>query len=483
MDLMSEETGRWYYLVVDTHGIRPRSGPSYQSAKMKHGHFTEGTVVEIDRRASYGLTRWLRLDSSGGWVFDVSPKNNKVRMVEVEVLTGEWRYQALLGDIMVMPRPSVLSGYTPHCGGRPPLGDAEIVTVNRRIRPLNSKGSFLELADGGYVLDYYNGRHLLKRQYCAVMEEQADRIMACDEKPRLNVNSSPALMTSGLVAASAEATEDVDEGERGSWTYVVIDPKGICMRSKPTYNKSCKVSAKLEEGDLVQVDERRLGENTTFLHITSPQGWAFDTQPGIGTKRRRMSEVQKEEGQWFYRVIASNGVTMRSRCSMSESCKVGKVRQQGSFLEIVERVIIGRMTFGRLKDATEWAHDSGNTQRAIEGPLDVEKKESTWASVRIPGGIHLLTDPIDKSWAVTKMYLLQSAKVQVSLIWMGRWAFVSKPGGMEGWLPTESLEVDANEAQPRGVDRRPLEPMALSRMSSLESTKTQPRHSQARDNE
>merc|ERR1719476_1169578 len=86
-----EERGIWHYLVVDPHGIRARLEPRYSRGTKNNDtyfRYREGTIVTIERRRRGGWTKWL--SCSEGWLFDVSPKDKSVRMLEVDVAHGDW---------------------------------------------------------------------------------------------------------------------------------------------------------------------------------------------------------------------------------------------------------------------------------------------------------------------------------------------------------------------------------------------------------
>merc|ERR1719498_1760795 len=88
-----------------------------------------------------------------------------------------------------------------------------------------------------------------------------------------------------------------ETSEYGDWTYIIVDPKGLCPRNAPTYDKASKVDRRVEEGEIVRVSERRVAEGTTFLKISSPPGWIFDTQPSNKARVRAM-EVNIDRGNF-----------------------------------------------------------------------------------------------------------------------------------------------------------------------------------------
>merc|ERR1712224_774303 len=105
-----------------------------------------------------------------------------------------------------------------------------------------------------------------------------------------------------------------ENDEIGEWMYIVVDPKGIALRSEPSYNKderprnSC--ATKLREGELVRVVERRpLAHSTTCWLRLAEGGWCVDIHVGPkGDSQDCLLEVQVEEHNRVYRVIAKKGV-------------------------------------------------------------------------------------------------------------------------------------------------------------------------------
>jgi len=465
-DYEKEEFGTWHYLVVDKAGIRPREESSYSkdSKRTDLHRIKEGTLVEISHRRRSGWTWWLEL-KSGGWLFDVSPKDKEVRLVEVEVLTGEWQYQ-VGGEISpIFAKPSM------HLAARQAmqtvrfLDPQEVVTVRERMRPVNGKGSFLRLADGrGFVLDFVRGRQALQRWQPEGPCSEATAASSGEPTPRGTSPRSPRRIAAARpprahAQGANGAREELGEPEIGEWTYVVLDPKGVCLRGSATYDKAQKLPARVEEGELVKVIERRIGCGTTFLRLESPEGWGLDAQPGLINKRQRMMEVTVDYGTWFYRIVASDGIAMRSRCSFSADAKAGKGPSEGAIVTVTKRVQVGDTMFLRAKGESGWIFDvNKNGRRVAEGPLDLEVLSDTTATVTAAGGIYLRSVPSTASTAATKMLLLEGARVQVEqrirldgMHGVSEWSFVTmKAGGrMEGWV--SSAELDLKQGKPSCV--------------------------------
>lgn len=439
-DVMQEEVGEWRYLVVDTSGIRPREDASYSGDTKgkgddKRGRLQEGTIVTIDKRRTAGWTTWLGLASGDGWVFDVSPKDKKVRMVEAEVTSGDFQYIAghEMVPIISLPSPQQAAKAGRAFRHKKIISPGQTVDVLKRIRPVMMKGTFLMLADGsGWTVDHMEGRQVM--QLCGCPE-------GSDALPG---SAGPA-----LAPLDGASVRDAERGaaEFGTWDYVVVDPKGQTLRSEPTYDPKSKIAARVEDGEVVSVTERRPGDGTTFLRLASPQGWVFDCQPG-SKARVRMTPVTVERGHWFYAVSAQNGIALRNRCSFSEDSKVGTGPCRGTLVPIVERMKVGETTFLHMEAGGHWIFDRKGGRQLMDGPLAVETPpKGTMGVVQADSGITLLLSPTAQRSAVTRMMLLPGARVHVLSLceaegrWWGR---VSKGGqsSMEGWLATSNLQID-----------------------------------------
>lgn len=439
-----EETGHWYYLVVDAKGIRPRNDANYSKENKSQHRHAQGCIVEVERRRKSGWTTFLGL-KIGGWVFDVSPKDASVRMTEVEVCRGIWTYEVCsYQQLTLLPHPA--ADPKKHCKAKG-LQPKEVFQVHNRVRPVSGKGSYLELADGrGWVLDYADGHKTV-----AYWSEEGT------SKEDFCVTSCDSPTTNALGA-------ELGSPELGEWEYVVLDPKGLSLRSQPTYDSKFKISRRIEEGEIVVAHERRCGDGTTFLRLACPQGWVFDRQPGKDS-RIRMMEAQLERGSWHYRVIADNGIAVRSRCSFSEATKCGKGPLKGAVIEVSLRVQVGSTTFLQMKANSDqgdqedgrWIFDSKAGRKVLEGPLDVQvAAPGTKAIAKPETGVLLRSAPTTLSWAETKKRLLQGAKVEVLKTLVNpagtekqtapqRWAYISKsggPGGIEGWMYLDELTIE-----------------------------------------
>lgn len=366
-------------------------------------------------------------------------------MVEVECVKGDWSYEATsdMTAVIGSVSPLLISRFA--SGAAKPascLKLGEVVQISERVRPLTGKGSFLKLADGrGYVVDFMDGKQMMRR---SISNPQSD------STPERSPESSPPLSASPSlndVKPTASSTE------YGDWMYIIVDPKGVCPRHAPTYDKACKTDRRVEEGELVRVSERKEGKGTTFLKISSPPGWIFDTQPTDKARARAM-EVNIERGRFPYRIVAEKGVALRSRCSFADGCKVGRGPEKGAFVDVKERVRIGETTFLKIQCGLQsgWVFDKKNKRNLVEelGPKEFKEMDMEGnvneSACGGQNGVHLRAGPTSERWAQTKMFLLSNARVQVTksaTLENKEWLQVSMPGrGMEGWLPAEAITLD-----------------------------------------
>jgi len=355
--LEQEEAGAWQYLVVDPRNLLQRdsldeyceSAPDCTPLKCAPD-LEMGQVVTVYRRRRQGWVNWLAVKDFTSdrrpclaWFGDVSPDSDRTQhLVEVEVQTGSWAYEAISEQAVIHPRPAThtCSGSTSnrplHC-----LGHGEVVLVTERIQPFDDERAFLKLGDGrGWVSDYVNGNRLLQ-------------------------------------ATSKVAREAVENGE---WSYIVVDPKGICPRNEATYDKAAKIKRRIEEGEVLRVTQRKVADGTAFLKIGSPAGWVFDVQPG-DQSRIRMRMVSVEQGMWSYQVQAERGVALRMRCSFSDSAKAGHGPNKGDIVRVKERVRCGENTFLRLADGSGWVFDrkQGRQMLDLVGPKDTLESPKSYS--------------------------------------------------------------------------------------------------------
>jgi len=410
---------------------------------------------------------------------------------------GEWRYQVVLDEGVAMMKKPLLgsprksSKGSIHAPALPGSNKAaatlefrEVVVINERIRPFNSKGSFLRLADGrGYVLDFSQGRHNLQRMDLGPgmdmlddarspaapfvdipvsnsAEQDAARVRSLTAPLMENLytkmwsrSSSTVMSTPEAVMASALA--DLGVPDFGQWHYIVLDDKGITARSAPTYDASQKLRIKIKEGELVRVVERRSGGGTTFLRLEDNLGWVFDMQPSGGNNmRQRMMEVTVEEGKWLYRVGEDQpqGPVLRSRCSFLAPSAVAHgcyFLQPGSLVTATRRTLVGNTTFLFIEcEEKGWIYDSKDGRRLIDGPITLQKLGIT-ATVSIVGGARLHTTPSNCKWAMTDVFLERGTSVQVEQsgeVGGKGWAKVNTADYPEGWIASDSIEFESSRS-------------------------------------
>merc|ERR1719440_741474 len=222
-DINEEEMGDWKYLIIDQKGIRVHNDASYSKETKSEKKLPQGVIVEVERRRKTGWTTFLGLKGTSGkeWLFDVSPKDKSVRMIEVEVLEGDWKYESCVFErIPVLPYPIVSANV--HVA-RSFLEVKESVSVSKRMRPVSGKGSFLKLADGrGWVLDFADGRRILQKW----SPEGHDDI------------SEPSTSSSDFSVTTGSLSENtLGPSEYGTWEYIVVDARGMSIRKSPTFDE------------------------------------------------------------------------------------------------------------------------------------------------------------------------------------------------------------------------------------------------------
>lgn len=330
-----EEKGRWFYVVTDKEGITPRRVASYDKThKLEGVHYPQGTVLEVVERLKRGWTTWLLLKHAPEWVFDVSPKDKKVRMFESSLEKGLWQYEATAA-VQIVPRP-----YVPVKKG-PKVTAGEAIKVNERLRCISSTASYLRLVDGrGWICDQEAGQQV--------------------------VNCGDSSLCKALPHNQAAP-------EIGQWHYMVVDSEGVQLRSNA--NPSAPICAHLEEGEVVLVTEKLCAEGFFFLKL-SDGTWGFDTDPKVRTLS--MMEVTVERGDFKYQVVAPKGVALRARASFSATAKAQRGPDYGAVIDCCERVRCGETAFLKLSNGSGWVFDKKNGKKILEPlSLNVAKADPT----------------------------------------------------------------------------------------------------------
>lgn len=330
-----EEDGLWHYLVIDKDGIEPRRVASFEKEFKAEGHYKEGSVHAVTRRLRRGWTYWLLLRDQPEWVFDVSPADKSLCMVEVAVEEGTWDYTALTVS-EVLARPSYEAPLSAgargqrrsSASGAPPLQQDEVFCVVKRVATTGGWQRFLEISNGrGWVSEYVDGA----RAVCLRTISTADAL------PGTNQAS-----------------------EMGAWDYIVIDSTsaislldGPLLRANPV-----RRDPPLQEGDTLRAYERVSTEWSATL-LRTETSWVCDTA-WAPKPRRVMMQVAVERGSWLYRIVSPMGVAIRSRCSFAQSAKSEYGPNCGEFVRISERVRVGETAFLRIQDTDGWIFDVKN---------------------------------------------------------------------------------------------------------------------------
>jgi hypothetical protein len=320
-----EEAGSWTYLVVDARGITMRQAPAYDcSFKCEDRRLAEGQLVRADRRLVRGWTRWLRIKGSGEWVFDVSPKNAQVRLVEVVCEAGSWEYHATCST-PVLHAPSLVQAATRACSSAALLS-GDVVTVTEHYRLVGRAATFLKLLGGRGWL-YYAGA--------------GD---GGDAKSRL-VPPLPAPDKALSIVAPSD--------------YIVIDPLGVDVW-RIDRNSSVQGSPvrRLREGEVCACTERRCTEWGLMVRLSDGL-WAAEYVWRGGSFYQAMVNVAVERGgHWIYRVTGQS-VDLRAPSSFERTVAAAVDRpRQGDHVEIAERMTCGIMHFLKLADGRGWIYDS-----------------------------------------------------------------------------------------------------------------------------
>mmetsp|Transcript_11233 Transcript_11233/g.21191 ORF Transcript_11233/g.21191 Transcript_11233/m.21191 type:complete len:397 (-) Transcript_11233:46-1236(-) len=313
-----EEEGSWSYLVVDPLGVLHRQVPVYEKGFSTKSRSTEGTVLSIDRRFKHAWTTWLRIRNSGEWVFDVSPKDRQVLLIEVDFVRLACCYR--LDEAAPLACPC----FRPRRAGNHEVDMA--ATVTGMLKAVKQKAAWLQLEGG---------------QGWLTMSDNMD------------------LPLDNTTASTGSDREVVDR-ELGMWDYLVIDPQGAQVYVQAAQRGSLvEVNETLQEGTLASVTERHVWQRGRHLSIGGGR-WVNDQsvdRSGIAS-RVTMMEVYIERGTWFYRIDIKQGIGLRRRLSWANSAKSwDRGPEHGDVVEIRERINFGETTFLKLADKSGWIFD------------------------------------------------------------------------------------------------------------------------------
>lgn len=329
----SEEEGFWTYLVIDGRGITVRQAPAYdRSFKSGGRRLEEGTLVQVDRRLTRGWTRWLRVRGSGEWVFDVSPKDAQIRMVEVACEVGPWEH-VVHASTPVLRAPSLReasAAQKPRRSG-PTLEHGEKVTVIEKYSPVGRTDAFLKLMGGsGWV-------------HCP----------------------------SGWFA---NASHDVREASSPSQPhtkhapvhYMVIDRAGVDVwRLDHKGEAQGAAVRRLLEGEVCEVTESRATTQGFMLRFGDGL-WGADHAQRVGGIFRSMVPVSIERGgHWIYKVVGLE-LDLRTPSSFARTSAENIMKPcLGDSMEVTERAACGSMRFLRLADGRGWIFDKGGATKEV----------------------------------------------------------------------------------------------------------------------
>lgn len=315
-----EEEGSWSYLVVEPLGVMHRQMPVYDQGFSTKRRSTEGTILFIDRRFKHAWTTWLRIQCSGEWVFDVSPKDRQVLLIEVKYEHCTWQFP-IAKQCTALVRPTFPSPRSPKSTATlKALQAGSSVTAIGLLEAVKQKVAWLELNNGqGWlnVADHFDT----------------------------------------LIANGVSIHREHDT-EFGLWDYMVIDPSGVQVFAEVAQPGGVfEVIDTLPEGTILSITERRVWERGRLLQMHVAGRWVQDQSVDRGGSVSRVSlmEVNIERGAWLYRVDARQGIGIRKRLSWAHSAKASeRGPEHGEVVNICERINCGETTFLRLADKRGW---------------------------------------------------------------------------------------------------------------------------------
>lgn len=322
-EIEEEEKGLWHYLVVDKDGAVPRYVASYDKSHVADGKYDDGMIVAVTKRIRRGWTHWLGLRDKAEWLFDVDPADKTLVMMEVTVQDGV--QDACAAETMqILPR-AMFDAPSKNTLGN--IESGEGYKIVQRVSLLGGLGTFQQISNGrGWVME-----------------------------PQMTLEH--AQHHGGLRL------------EHGSWDYMALDTLVVVVPhvgAEPSaVSQVTAQSTGYEEGSIVQVTERVLGDRTRLLKTQN--GWARETLFEKKSKPRRiMMEIPVERGSFAYRVLIDKGVAIRSRCSFAENAKISTGPLGGEIVQCNERVRCGETTFVRMTDGRGWLFDVKNGKHVLE---------------------------------------------------------------------------------------------------------------------
>lgn len=137
--------------------------------------------------------------------------------------------------------------------------------------------------------------------------------------------------------------------------YAVMCKDDVEIRAAPTYADDARVGHFLHPGQVVVVDERKLVNSTSFLHLADERGWVFETKDRLLV----LTEVQEfEKGLWHYSVICQEDVETRMSPTYSDDARTGVVLMSGDCIAVDERCTVAGARFLKLADGRGWVFET-----------------------------------------------------------------------------------------------------------------------------
>jgi len=322
-----EETGQWYYLVIEPAGVDLRHvGGSHYSFKTGE-RLPEGDLVQVDRRLRQGYTQWLRL-KTGCWVCDVSPADARVNLVEVVREVGPWSYEAIFTPgVWRVPICDTERSAAPTVS----LKKGDVVTVLERYMVVGSTTAFLLLSNqAGYVREDRN-------------------------QP-----------VSGLISSEAPCFQPALR-EVGCWNYIVGRASGVTTSS----------GVHLKEGEVVHIAARQPGSFLSSFLFLDDGSWVMGTVSRSEKQSGKSSllsmlEVSVERGHWVYTVVAKAGIAIRATATVTNNYVQTRGPIYGEEVAISGRVRCGPTMFLKLADGRGWLFETKNGRQMMALQDDLE---------------------------------------------------------------------------------------------------------------
>lgn len=326
-----EELGSWHYLVVGR-SITTRKVPAYDATNKTGVVYAEGTVLPVDQRIVCAWTRWLRVCDGGDsefWLFDISPKDCRLRAVEVLREEGPWvvkapaPLQTMPGPLLELPK-----------RGMPPISEGAALTVTERLRLVGRTMELLRLDDGRWLQDLSGATGGKTRQAAEVGAWQylalEGGLRPCHRADdiKLSDGNQERAPVSGA-ESSARAEEASPSDRRG--------------RSIP-------------EGCVLQVVERRPGADALLLRL-SDGSWVPDVVGSRHNARASLTEAEVEISPSSYVVVAARGIAIRGRPSFNEGAKIAEGPGCGETVACSESIRCGGTCFLKMANGRGWLFD------------------------------------------------------------------------------------------------------------------------------